>query len=134
MPSGWPGRSAEPAPRRGKSKRPAAGQQVFAVDDEGRLSAQAATGRTDRLDAAPEAEIPVDWTTAQTVLDRVHQAMLLFAKGRSDALKRFLLDDEIGKEARFWKLAQSLSALYPPGTEEKHWIDGVLARKKGLGL
>ena len=60
--------------------------------------------------------------------------MLLFARGRSDALKRFLVDDGIGKDARFWKLAQSLSALHPPGTDERRWIDGVLARKKGLGL
>jgi hypothetical protein len=60
--------------------------------------------------------------------------MLLFAKGRSDALKRFLVDDGVGKEARFWRLAQSLSALYPPGSCEKRWVDGVLARKKGLGF
>ncbi len=46
--------------------------------------------------------------------------MLLFARGRSDALQRFLVDDGIGKDARFWKLAQSLSALYYPGTEEAH--------------
>jgi len=40
-----------------------------------------------------------------------------------------------GREhALVWKLAQSLSALYPPGTDEKRWVDGVLARKKGLGL
>ena len=32
------------------------------------------------------------------------------------------------------KLAQSLSALFRPGTDEKRWVDGVLARKKGLGL
>ena len=72
--------------------------------------------------------------TGTTTLDRIHQSMLLFARGRSDALKRFLVDDGIGKDARFWKLAQSLSALYPPGTDEKRWVDGVLARKKGLGL
>ena len=64
---------------------------------------QPASGRADRVDSALEVEIPSDWTTAETVLDRVHQAMLLFAKGRSDALKRFLVDDSIGKEARFWK-------------------------------
>lgn len=69
-----------------------------------------------------------------TVLDRVHQAMLLFSAGRGDALKRFLVDDGIGKDGRFWKLAQSLSALYPAGTDEKRWVDGVLARKKGLGF
>jgi hypothetical protein len=39
-----------------------------------------------------------------------------------------------GNDARFWKLAQSLSALYPTGSEEKRWVDGVLARKKGLGF
>jgi len=72
--------------------------------------------------------------TGATTLDRIHQSMLLFARGRSDALKRFLVDDGIGKDARFWKLAQSLSALYPLGTDEKRWVDGVLARKKGLGL
>ena len=40
----------------------------------------------------------------------------------------------IGKDARFWKLAQSLSALYPPGIDEKRWVDGVLVRKESLGL
>ena len=69
-----------------------------------------------------------------TVLDRVHQAMLLFATGRSEALRRFLVEEGIGQEARFWRLAQALSALYPPHTDEKRWVDGVLGRKKGLGL
>jgi hypothetical protein len=69
-----------------------------------------------------------------TVLDRVHQAMILFAGGRSEALKRFLVEDGAGTDARFWKLAQSLSALYPGGSDEKRWIDGVLARKKSLGF
>jgi len=69
-----------------------------------------------------------------TVLDRLHQTMILFAAGRGELMKRFLLDDGVGTDARFWKLAQSLSALYPTGTDEKRWVDGVLARKKGLGL
>jgi adenine-specific DNA methylase len=69
-----------------------------------------------------------------TTLDRVHQAMLLFASGRSEALKRFLLEEGVGKQAQFWKLGQSLSALYPSGSDEKRWVDGVLARKKGLGF
>jgi putative DNA methylase len=68
------------------------------------------------------------------VLDQVHQAMILFAAGRGEAMKRFLVEDGVGKNAAFWKLAQSLSALYPPGGDEKRWVDGVLARKKGLGL
>jgi adenine-specific DNA methylase len=68
-----------------------------------------------------------------SVLDRVHQAMILFGAGRAEALKRFLVEDGVGKDPRFWKLAQSLSALYPGHIEEKRWVDGVLARKKSFG-
>lgn len=69
-----------------------------------------------------------------TVLDRVHQAMILFAANRGELLKRFLVEDGVGKDARFWKLADNLNKLYPAGTDERRWIEGVLARKKGLGL
>lgn len=69
-----------------------------------------------------------------TTLDRVHQSMILFAGGRSEALRRFLAEEGVGREGRYWTLAQALSALYPAGSDEKRWIDGVLARKKGLGL
>jgi putative DNA methylase len=60
--------------------------------------------------------------------------MILFATGRAEALKRFLVDDGAGSQRQFWTLAQALSALYPTISEEKRWIDGVLARKKGLGF
>lgn len=70
----------------------------------------------------------------QTTLDQIHQAMLLFGAGRSAVLKRFLVDDGIGKAERFWRLAQALSALYPSNSEEKRWVDGVLAKKKGFGF
>lgn len=70
----------------------------------------------------------------ETTLDRVHQAMILFAAGRGEALKRFLVDDGAGRDQRFWRLAQALSALYPASATDKRWVDGVLARKKGLGL
>ena len=69
-----------------------------------------------------------------TTLDRLHQAMILFAAGRGEGLRRFLVDDGVGKDQRFWSLAQSLCALYPSGTDERRWSEGVLARKKGLGL
>jgi hypothetical protein len=69
-----------------------------------------------------------------TALDRIHQSMILFAAGRGEALKRFLVEEGAGRDPRFWRLAQALSALYPAGTEEKRWVDGVLARKKGLGF
>ena len=84
----------------------------------------------------PAEDAPGDgqFTAGQTTLARIHQAMLLFGEGRGDALKRFLVDDGVGKDDRFWRLAQALSALYPASSQEKRWVDGVLARKKGLGL
>ena len=81
-----------------------------------------------------------DWTgefkgkAGKTVLDQVHQSMILFAAGRGEALKLFLVEDGIGRNPLYWRLAQSLSALYPTNTDEKRWVDGVLARKKGLGF
>jgi hypothetical protein len=92
----------------------------------------------DELGEAEAAE--AGWTEIKgpppgsTVLDRVHQSMILFAANRGELLKRFLVEDGVGKDARFWKLADNLNKLYPPGTEERRWIEGVLARKKGLGL
>jgi DNA protecting protein DprA len=90
------------------------------------------------LDEAEAAE--AGWTELKgpppgtTVLDRVHQTMILFAANRGELLKRFLVEDGIGRDARFWKLADNLNKLYPPGTDERRWIESVLARKKGLGL
>jgi hypothetical protein len=49
-------------------------------------------------------------------------------------LFKVLQQGEKGRDRRFWRLAQTLSALYPSHTEEKRWVDGVLARKKGLGF
>ncbi len=69
-----------------------------------------------------------------TALDRVHQSMILFAAGRSAALKRFLVEDGAGSDAKFWRLAQALAALYPKNTDEKRWVEGVLARKKSFGF
>jgi hypothetical protein len=70
----------------------------------------------------------------ETVLDRVHQAMILFAAGRGEALRRFLVEEGVGRDDRFWRLAQALAALYPPSTDERRWVEGVMGRKKGLGF
>jgi len=69
-----------------------------------------------------------------TVLDQLHQSMILFGAGRGEASKRFLVEDGLGLNSLYWRLAQSLSALYPAGTDEKRWVDGVMAGKKGLGF
>lgn len=87
-----------------------------------------------------EAEQAAGWgqkgapEAGRTVLDRVHQSMILFAAGRGEALRRFLVDEETGRDARFWRLAQALAALYPTGADERRWVEGVLARKKSLGF
>jgi len=70
----------------------------------------------------------------ETTLDRIHQAMILFAAGRGEALKRFMVDDGAGRDTKFWRLAQALSALYPTGTDERRWVEGVMARKKQFGF
>ncbi len=69
-----------------------------------------------------------------TVLDRLHQSMILFGASRGEALRRFLVDDGVGQDQRFWRLAQALSALYPSTSDEKRWVDGVLGRKKSFGF
>jgi putative DNA methylase len=85
---------------------------------------------TEKGGPAGELSLPAP---GSTVLDRLHQAMLLFSNGRSDALKRFIQED-IGQDQGLWSLAQSLSALYPAGSEERRWVEGVLTRKKSLGI
>ena len=90
----------------------------------------AAPSQAEKSGPAGELSPPAPGATA---LDRLHQAMLLFSSGGSDALKRFLQDD-IGQDQELWSLAQSLSALYPAGSEERRWVEGVLTRKKSLGM
>ncbi len=70
----------------------------------------------------------------KTVLDQLHQSMIFFGSGNTDALKRFLTEARVGHNPLYWRLAQALSGLYSSGTEEKRWVDGVLACKKRLGF
>jgi hypothetical protein len=106
------------APTRGRGKKPEQGDLFADLKEAEEEAGWGVTG-------APK--------SGETVLDRIHQAMTLFAAGRDEALKRFLVEEGAGRDQRFWSLAQALSALYPTGTDEKRWVDGVLARKKSLG-
>jgi len=108
----------EEASAKGKKKQPQ--MDMFSLLGDDGADAQASAGPPLRPGA--------------TVLDRLHQSMLLFAAGRSEGLKRFLVEEGVGRDARFWRLAQALSALFPVSSTEKRWVDGVLARKKGLGF
>lgn len=65
--------------------------------------------------------------TARTVLDRLQHAMLLFAEGRARDLAALLLQPECGGDPRFRHLSQALSALYPAGSPERRWVEGVLS-------
>ena len=49
-------------------------------------------------------------------------------------LKRFVVGDDAGSDPKFWRLAQTLAALYPKHADEKRWVEGALARKKSFGL
>ncbi len=114
------GKEGPKAPRRRKRKA-----QMSFLEQMDELGVTEEKGGAQELGDAPH---------GATVLDRMHQAMLLFASGRSEALRRFLVEEGVGQETHFWRLAQAFSALYPPHTDEKRWVDGVLARKKGLGF
>jgi len=91
------------------------------------LSGEVATEGTDESKAAG-----TGFAAGNTVLDRLHQAMLLFAAGQGEALSAFL--QEQGQDQSLWSLAQALATLYPTGSEERRWVEGVLARKKSLGI
>ncbi len=62
----------------------------------------------------------------ETTLDRLHQTMLLFGDGRSEALRRVLAEPGYVQDPRFRRLAQAMSSLYPASSQEKRWVDGVL--------
>lgn len=88
----------------------------------------------DELPEEPLAGSRLMMDAGKTALDRVHQAMLLFAAGRSEAMRVFVNSPSVGGNQQFWMLSQALSALYPTSSEEKRWVDGLLARKRGLGF
>ena len=117
---------------------------LFGKDEEEPVRKTGRKKRSGQLDMFAELTESEDAETAwrektvkrvgETTLDRVHQALILFAAGRGEALKRFVVEEGVGRDGKFWRLAQALSALYPAGSDEKRWVDGVLARKKQFGF
>jgi|GEM_PF-2652729 len=66
----------------------------------------------------------------ETDLDRVPQSVAIFASGRGEALKRFLVDDGVGQGAGFWKLAQALSVHYSlEPMRNAGWMERWLVRR-----
>ena len=78
--------------------------------DEGKAAAPQRKKREPQMDLfkvleSVESEAPMFGETklsriGETVLDRIHQSMILFAAGRGEALKRLLVEDEAGHERR----------------------------------
>jgi hypothetical protein len=66
-----------------------------------------------------------------TALDRIHRAMLLFGLGRSTLLRQ-VLEKELRQSKRFERLALSLNALYPDGSDERRMLEGVQAAMRGV--
>ena len=60
-----------------------------------------------------------------TTLDRVHAAMLFQASGHANALRTLIVAEQ-ERSSEFLRLANSLSALYPAGSEEKRLVDAML--------
>lgn len=82
----------------------------------------------------PQLQETLTLEPGRTLLDRLHQAMLLFADGHTEILRRFLVEDGYGRDPQFWRLADALSRLYPPSSREKRLVDGLIARRKTWGL
>jgi adenine-specific DNA methylase len=106
-------------------------QKKARIQQQSLFSLPALAGDTD--EAVEVGELPA-FTVGTTTLDRVHQAMLLYASGRTDALKYFLKEDGAGTDPRFWKLALALSSLYPRQSDERRWAEGIQSQKKSLGF
>jgi len=69
----------------------------------------------------------------QTVLDRIHDSMILFVADRSGAQKRFLIED-IGPRRPLQASRPIALGVASGGSDEERWVDGVLAQKSGLGF
>lgn len=70
-------------------------------------------------------DIDLQGNNEATTLDRVHAAMLLQAGGQANALRN-LIRAEQDRGPDFLRLANALSALYPPKSEEKRLLDAML--------
>ena len=81
-----------------------------------------AKGRKARADVSDEA---LKGRHEATTLDKIHAAMLLQDSGRANAL-RALIEAEQQRGPEFMRLANALSALYPPKSEEKRLLDAMI--------
>jgi adenine-specific DNA methylase len=110
--------------------------------DEGKAPSKRVRGPRQRTlfeDAAADGSEEGGWEelnvpqAGATVLDRLHQAMILFAAGRGEALKRFLVEEGAGRDTRFWRLAQALSGCTHPAPRRSAGWTACWAARRGWG-
>ena len=70
----------------------------------------------------------------ETTLDRVHQAMILFAAGRGEALKRFVVEDGVGRMASSGDWRRHSLRSIPPGTDERRWVEGRTGAQEAVRI
>jgi hypothetical protein len=100
-------------------------QQVLFPEMEGKRAPQLRARGARRKPLREAGELELQRDRQATTLDRVHAAMLLQAAGQANAL-RALLKAEQERGPDFLRLANALSALYPPDSEEKRLLDAML--------
>jgi len=97
---------------------------LFPAQDERGLKIQGRNkGR--RRQGIDLSNVEIDAKHEATTLDRVHAAMLLQKGGQTNAL-RTLIKTEQERGSSFMRLANSLSALYPSGSEERRLLEAMI--------
>jgi hypothetical protein len=97
---------------------------LFPIQDDRGLKIQGITkGR--RRTGIDFSNVEIDTKYEATTLDRVHAAMLLQKGGQTNAL-RMLIKAEQERGPSFMRLANSLSALYPSGSEERRLLEAMI--------
>ena len=121
------------APIRGKSKRPARGQQSFAVTDEDRLSSHPALSRKSAPTSRSTARSASDWTTAETVLDAsIRRCSCSPRAAPTPSSGSWSMTELAGSPVL--EAGPIALGLISAGDGREAWVDGVLARKKGFGF
>ena len=95
--------------------------RLFETTEAERATQDAAQART-RVAQRTWSQLHLD---SISTLDHVHKAMLLQRQGRTNALRELLFYEKHYRP-EFVRLANSLSALYPPGSEEKRLLDAMI--------
>jgi adenine-specific DNA methylase len=97
-------------------------QQMDLFEREQKVDQDASTEAAKRVEEETWSHLHRD---SITTLDHVHKAMMFQKQGQTNALRELLFYEQQWRPD-FLRLANSLSALYPKGSEEKRLLDAML--------